>query len=303
MNSKRLLYVAGPTASGKTSLAIALAKHFDTEIISCDSRQFYKEMSIGTAVPNSEELAAIKHHFIQQRSIHQPYSIGAFQREALDSLKTLFKTKDTVILVGGSGLYADALIDGLDYFPEVDPVFREQLNNQLEHDGIEALATHLKDIDPAYHQNVDLGNPHRLIRALEICLSSGLPYSSFLGNKKAPTFFKSQKIILQWDRSILYERINKRVDQMVAAGLEAEAQSLYPNKDVNALQTVGYREWFTHFDGIFDKTTTLEEIKKNTRRYAKRQTTWFKRYQDPLLVPGGSSVVDVLKKFNASNLG
>ena len=303
MNSKRLLYVAGPTASGKTSLAIALAQHFDTEIISCDSRQFYKEMSIGTAVPNSEELAAAKHHFIQQRSIHQPYSIGAFQREALDSLKTLFKTKDTVILVGGSGLYADALIDGLDYFPEVDPVFREQLNNQLEHDGIEALATSLKDIDPAYHQKVDLGNPHRLIRALEICLSSGLPYSSFLGNKKAPTFFKSQKIILQWDRSILYERINKRVDQMVAAGLEAEAQSLYPNKDVNAMQTLGYREWFAYFDGIFDRTTTLEEIKKNTRRYAKRQTTWFKRYQDALLVPGGSSVKDVLKKFNASNLG
>ena len=303
MNSKRLLYVAGPTASGKTSLAIALAQHFDTEIISCDSRQFYKEMSIGTAVPNSEELAAVKHHFIQQRSIHQPYSIGAFQREALDNLKTLFKTKETVILVGGSGLYADALIDGLDHFPEVDPAFREQLNNQLEHDGIEALATRLKDIDPAYHQKVDLGNPHRLIRALEICLSSGLPYSSFLGNKKAPTFFKSQKIILQWDRSILYERINKRVDQMVAAGLEAEAQSLYPNKDVNALQTVGYREWFAHFDGIFDRTTTLEEIKKNTRRYAKRQTTWFKRNQDALLVPGGSSVSDVLKKFNASNLG
>jgi len=303
MNSKRLLYVAGPTASGKTSLAIALAQHFDTEIISCDSRQFYKEMSIGTAVPNSEELAAAKHHFIQQRSIHQPYSIGAFQREALDSLKTLFKTKDTVILVGGSGLYADALIDGLDHFPEVDPAFREQLNKQLEHDGIEALATRLKDIDPAYHQKVDLGNPHRLIRALEICLSSGLPYSSFLGNKKAPTFFKSQKIILQWDRSILYERINKRVDQMVAAGLEAEAQSLYPNKDVNAMQTLGYREWFAYFDGIFDRTTTLEEIKKNTRRYAKRQTTWFKRYQDALLVPGGSSVKDVLKKFNASNLG
>jgi len=303
MDSKRLLYVAGPTASGKTSLAIALAQHFDSEIISCDSRQFYKEMSIGTAVPNSEELAAAKHHFIQQRSIHQPYSIGDFQREALDSLKTLFKTKDTVILVGGSGLYADALIDGLDHFPEVDPAFREQLNNQLEHDGIEALATRLKDIDPAYHQKVDLGNPHRLIRALEICLSSGLPYSSFLGNKKAPTFFKSQKIILQWDRSILYERINKRVDQMVAAGLEAEAQSLYPNKDVNALQTVGYREWFAYFDGIFDRTTTPEEIKKNTRRYAKRQTTWFKRYQDALLLPGGSSVKDVLKKFNASNLG
>ena len=298
MNSKRLLYVAGPTSSGKTSLAIALAQHFDTEILSCDSRQFYKEMSIGTAVPSSEELAAVPHHFIQQRSIHEPYSVGAFQREALDCLESLFKTKDTVILVGGSGLYADALIDGLDHFPEVEPAFRNKLNNQLEQEGIEALAALLKNIDPAYHQKVDLGNPHRLIRALEVCFSSGQPYSSFLGNKKAPTFFKTQRIVLQWDRQILYERINLRIDIMVAAGLEAEAQSLYPNKDVNALQTVGYREWFSHFDGTLDRTTTLEEIKKNTRRYAKRQTTWFKRYQDALLVPGGSSVEDVLKKFN-----
>ncbi|MDC1285781.1 tRNA (adenosine(37)-N6)-dimethylallyltransferase MiaA, partial [Flavobacteriaceae bacterium] len=223
MNSKRLLYVAGPTASGKTSLAIALAQHFDTEILSCDSRQFYKEMSIGTAVPSLEELAAVPHHFIQQRSIHEPYSVGAYQREALDCLKSLFKTKDTVILVGGSGLYADALIDGLDHFPEVDPAFRKQLNNQLEQEGIEALVTRLKNVDPEYHQKVDLGNPHRLIRALEICLSSGLPYSSFLGNKKVPTFFKTQKIVLQWDRPTLYERINQRVDQMVAAGLETEA--------------------------------------------------------------------------------
>ncbi|PTM00760.1 MAG: tRNA (adenosine(37)-N6)-dimethylallyltransferase MiaA [Candidatus Arcticimaribacter sp.] len=298
MNSKRLLYVAGPTASGKTSLAIALALHFDTEILSCDSRQFYKEMSIGTAVPSPEELAAVPHHFIQQRSIHEPYSVGAFQREAMDCLESLFKTKDTIILVGGSGLYADALIDGLDHFPEVDPAFRKQLNNQLEQEGIEALATRLKNVDPEYHQKVDLGNPHRLIRALEICLSSGLPYSSFLGNKKAPTFFKTQKIVLQWDRPTLYERINQRVDQMVAAGLETEARSLYPNKNVNALQTVGYREWFAHFDGILGRTATLEEIKKNTRRYAKRQTTWFKRYQDALLVSGGSSVEDVLKKFN-----
>ena len=297
MNSKRLLYVAGPTASGKTSLAIALAEHFDTEILSCDSRQFYKEMSIGTAVPRPEELAAVPHHFIQQLSIHEPYSVGAFQREALDCLESLFKTKDTVILVGGSGLYADALIDGLDHFPEVDPAFRKQLNNQLEQEGIEVLATRLKKVDPAYHLKVDLGNPHRLIRALQISLSSGLPYSSFLGNKKAPTFFKTQKIVLQWDRPILYERINKRVDQMVAAGLETEARSLYPNKDVNALQTVGYREWFAHFDGILDRTATLEEIKKNTRRYAKRQTTWFKRYHDALLFPGGSSVEDVLNKF------
>ena len=171
------------------------------------------------------------------------------------------------------------------------------MNNQLEQEGIEALATRLKNVDPAYHQKVDLGNPHRLIRALEICLSSGHPYSSFLENKKAPTFFKTQKIVLQWERPILYERINQRVDQMVAAGLETEARSLYPNKGVNALQTVGYREWFSHFDGILDRTTTLEEIKKNTRRYAKRQTTWFKHYQDALLVSGGSSVEDVLRKF------
>lgn len=297
MNSKRLLYVAGPTASGKTSLAIALAQHFDTEILSCDSRQFYKEMSIGTAVPSPEELAAVPHHFIQQRSIHEPYSVGAYQREALDCLESLFKFKDTVILVGGSGLYADALIDGLDHFPEVDPAYRKQLNIQLEQEGIEALATRLKNVDPVYHQKVDLGNPHRLIRALEICLSSGHPYSSFLGNKKAPTFFKTQKIVLQWERPILYERINQRVDQMVATGLETEARSLYPNKGVNALQTVGYREWFSHFDGILDRTTTLEEIKKNTRRYAKRQATWFKHYQDALLVSGGSSVEDVLRKF------
>ena len=298
MNSKRLLYVAGPTASGKTSLAIELAQHFDTEILSCDSRQFYKEMSIGTAVPSSEELAAVPHHFIQQRSIYEPYSVGAFQREALYYLESLFKTKDTVILVGGSGLYADALIDGLDHFPEVNPNFRKELNKQLDQEGIEGLAKRLKNIDPAYHQKVDLGNPHRLIRALEICLSSGLPYSSFLGNKKAPTFFKTEKIVLQWDRPILYDRINQRVDQMVAAGLETEAQSLYPNKGVNALQTVGYREWFSHFDGTLDRTTTLKEIKKNTRHYAKRQITWFKRYQDVLLVPGGSSVEDVLRKFN-----
>ena len=298
MNSKRLLYIAGPTASGKTSLAIALARHFNTEIISCDSRQFFKEMSIGTAVPSPKELAAATHHFIQQRSIHEPYSVGIFQREALDCLQTLFKTKDTVILVGGSGLYADALIDGLDHFPEVDPVFRNQLNNQLIEEGIETLVALLKTVDPVSHQKIDLGNPHRLIRALEVCLSSGLPYSSFLGNKKAPKFFKTQKIVIQWDRPILYERINQRVDQMVAAGLEAEARSLHPSKDVNALQTVGYREWFSYFDEILDRKNTLEEIKKNTRRYAKRQMTWFKRYQDALWVPGGCPVEDVLKRLN-----
>ena len=297
MNSKRLLYVAGPTASGKTALAIALAKHFDTEIVSCDSRQFYKEMTLGTAVPNSEELAAAPHHFIQQRSIREPYSVGDFQREALKTLKTLFKTKDTVILVGGSGMYADALIDGLDVFPEIDPQIRLDLNAKLHSEGIEALSWQLKKLDLTYYEKVDLGNPHRLIRALEVCLESGLPYSSFLGNKKAPDFFTTKKIVIQWKRQTLYKRINQRVDQIVAAGLEEEAQKLYPNKNENALQTVGYREWFIHFDGTTDKATAIEEIKKNTRRYAKRQITWFKRYSDAVLVEGGGSVEKVLENL------
>ena len=297
MNSKRLLYVAGPTASGKTALAIALAKHFDTEIVSCDSRQFYKEMTLGTAVPNSEELAAAPHHFIQQRSIREPYSVGDFQREALKTLKTLFKTKDTVILVGGSGMYADALIDGLDVFPEIDPQIRLDLNAKLHNEGIEALSGQLKKLDLTYYGKVDLGNPHRLIRALEVCLVSGLPYSSFLGNKKAPDFFTTKKIVIQWKRQTLYQRINLRVDQIVAAGLEEEARKLYPNKNENALQTVGYREWFIHFNGTTDKATVIEEIKKNTRRYAKRQITWFKRYSDAVLVEGGGSVEEVLENL------
>ena len=297
MNSKLLLYVAGPTASGKTALAITLAKHFDTEIVSCDSRQFYKEMTLGTAVPNSEELAAAPHHFIQQRSIREPYSVGDFQREALKTLKTLFKTKDTVILVGGSGMYADALIDGLDVFPEIDPQIRLDLNAKLHDEGIEVLSGQLKKLDLTYYENVDLGNPHRLIRALEVCLESGLPYSSFLGNKKAPDFFTTKKIVIQWKRQTLYQRINLRVDQIVAAGLEEEARKLYPNKNENALQTVGYREWFIHFDGTTDKATAIEEIKKNTRRYAKRQITWFKRYSDAVLVEGGGSVEEVLENL------
>ena len=297
MNSKRLLYVAGPTASGKTALAIALAKHFDTEIISCDSRQFYKEMTLGTAVPTSEELAAAPHHFIQQRSIRELYSVGDFQREALKTLKTLFKTTDTVILVGGSGMYADALIDGLDVFPEIDPQIRLDLNTKLHNEGIEALSRQLKKLDLTYYQKVDLDNPHRLIRALEVCLESGLPYSSFLGNKKAPDFFTTKKIVIQWKRQTLYQRINQRVDQIVTAGLEEEAQKLYPNKNENALQTVGYREWFIHFDGTTDQATAIEEIKKNTRRYAKRQITWFKRYSDAVLLEGGGSVEEVLENL------
>tara|TARA_Y100000389_G_scaffold197397_1_gene231919 strand:+ start:141 stop:1034 length:894 start_codon:yes stop_codon:yes gene_type:complete len=297
MNSKQLLYVAGPTASGKTTLAIALAKHFKTEVISCDSRQFYKEMSIGTTVPSSEELAAVPHHFIQQKSIQNPYSIGDFQREALDLLKTLFKRKDKVILVGGSGMYADALIDGLDHFPKVDSSLRNKLQKQAEEEGIIALQQLLKKHDPDHYQKVDLENPHRLIRALEICLTSGKPYSSFLGNKQVPDFFSTQKLVIQWEREVLYERINLRVDQMLEQGLEKEAKNLYPFKKINALQTVGYQEWFAHFDGTYSRETTIEEIKKNTRRYAKRQTTWFRKYSDAILINGADPVEEILMKL------
>ncbi|MBA22567.1 MAG: tRNA (adenosine(37)-N6)-dimethylallyltransferase MiaA [Flavobacteriales bacterium] len=297
MNSKQLLYVAGPTASGKTTLAIALAKHFKTEVISCDSRQFYKEMSIGTTVPSSEELAAVPHHFIQQKSIQNPYSIGDFQREALDLLKTLFKRKDKVILVGGSGMYADALIDGLDHFPKVDSSLRNKLQKQAEEEGIIALQQLLKKHDPDHYQKVDLENPHRLIRALEICLTSGKPYSSFLGNKQVPDFFSTQKLMIQWEREVLYERINLRVDQMLEQGLEKEAKNLYPFKKINALQTVGYQEWFAHFDGTYSRETTIEEIKKNTRRYAKRQTTWFRKYSDAILINGADPVEEILMKL------
>ena len=297
MNSKQLLYVAGPTASGKTTLAIALAKHFKTEVISCDSRQFYKEMSIGTTVPSSEELAAVPHHFIQQKSIQNPYSIGDFQREALDLLKTLFKRKDKVILVGGSGMYADALIDGLDHFPKVDSSLRNKLQKQAEEEGIITLQQLLKKHDPDHYQKVDLENPHRLIRALEICLTSGKPYSTFLGNKQVPDFFSTQKLVIQWEREVLYERINLRVDQMLEQGLEKEAKNLYPFKKINALQTVGYQEWFAHFDGTYSRETTIEEIKKNTRRYAKRQTTWFRKYSDAILINGADPVEEILMKL------
>lgn len=297
MNSKRLIYVAGPTASGKTSLAIKLAKHFKTEIISCDSRQFYKEMAIGTAVPSSQELADVKHHFIQQKSIQNPYSVGDYQKEALDLLKNLFQTKDKVVLVGGSGLYADALIDGLDHFPKVNSSLRKELQKQFELDGITALQKLLKKHDPNHYKKIDLENPRRLIRALEISLSSGKPYSSFLGNKKAPNFFTTQKLVIQWERATLYERINLRVDKMIAQGMEQEAKKLYPFKEINALQTVGYKEWFNFFDGTIAHEKVADEIKKNTRRYAKRQTTWFRKYTNAINIRGGSPAKNTIMKL------
>ena len=295
MKNSKLIYVAGPTASGKTTLAIALANHFQTEIVSCDARQFYKEMQIGTAVPSIEERAQAPHHFIQHRSITDDYSVGDFRREALAKLKSLYKTHETVIIVGGSGLYADAVMQGLDEFPEVDPAIRPQLTAIYQQEGIKILQDLLREHDLRHYHVVDKNNPHRLIRALEISLSCGKPYSSFLGKKQAPDFFSSKIITIDWEREPLYQRINQRVDLMVEQGLKAEAKGLYAQKKLNALQTVGYREWFAHFDGKWDEETAIAEIKKNSRRYAKRQTTWFRRYDDATRVNGGEDPSEIIR--------
>ena len=279
---KTLIAIVGPTAIGKTSLAISLANHFNTEIFSADSRQFYKEMQIGTAVPSIPELKAAKHHFIQHTSILDAYSVGDFEREAIEALDIFFETKDIAILVGGSGLYVDAILYGLDDFPPVGPEVREELNTVLKEKGILVLREQLKELDPQYYQQVDLENPHRLIRALEICISSGKPYSSFLSSERTSRDFKSILVGLHAEREIIYDRINKRVDQMLEKGLLEEARTLYPHRHLNALNTVGYKELFA----LFDEKTTLEnateEIKKNTRRFAKRQLTWYRKNQDIL---------------------
>ena len=299
MKQPKLLYIAGPTASGKTSLAIALAKHFKTEIISCDSRQFYREMNIGTAVPTAEELKQVPHHFVQHLSIHDPYSVGDYTRDALALLPQLFQAHEVVIMVGGSGMYADAVMYGLDEFPEVDPAIRPQLTAIYQQEGIEVLQDLLREHDIRHYHIVDKQNPHRLIRALEISLSAGKPYSSFLGKKQIPDFFTAKTVVIDWEREQLYERINQRVDLMVEAGLEEEARGLLEHQQLNALQTVGYREWFSHFNGQWDREKAIEEIKKNSRRYAKRQTTWFRRSTEALRIAGGEELTKSVEKIAA----
>ena len=279
-NKKILLTVVGPTAIGKTSLAIDLALHFGTEIISCESRQFFKEMSIGTAVPSSEELAQVKHHFIQHKSIFDTYSVGDFERDAITLLKELFKQHNVVIMVGGSGLYADTVVYGLDDFPEVSPEIRNELNELYQKQGITYLQTRLKDLDPIQYTQMDVQNPQRMMRALEVCIASGKPYSSFLNKKETLRDFTNITIGLTAEREVVYNRINERVELMLENGLLIEAQTLFPHKKLNALQTVGYRELFNFFEGKTSLDFAIEEIKKNTRRFAKRQYTWFHKNKD-----------------------
>ena len=275
--TKILLAVVGPTGIGKTALGIKLARKFNTEILSADSRQFFKEMNIGTAVPSPEELNAATHHFIQHISISEEYNVGLFEKEALAKLDELFRNNTYAVMVGGSGLYVDAVVNGLDSFPDVDENVRTLLKSRLQTEGIESLQNELKMLDPYQFDNMDINNPQRLIRALEISIGTGKPYSSFTAKKRVKRPFQTLKIGLTAERKIIYDRINKRVDLMIANGLVEEARALYSKKHLNALQTVGYRELFTYFDGDCDLETAIAEIKKNTRRFAKRQLTWYRR--------------------------
>lgn len=274
---KYLITIIGPTAIGKTSLSIKIAQHFGCDIISADSRQFFKEMAIGTAVPSAEELEGAPHHFIQNISIFDDYTVGDFERDAIAKLDELYQANDFAVIVGGSGLYIDAVLKGFDDFPDVDPSVREELIANYEKYGISYLQEELKRLDPVHYDKVALENPQRLMRALEVSIGSGRPYSSFLNIKKNSRRFTPIIIGLEADRATTYRRINERVDIMAANGLIEEARTLYPHKKLNALQTVGYRELFAYFDGEFTLEEALEEIKKNTRRFAKRQMTWFQR--------------------------
>ncbi|MFK8301108.1 tRNA (adenosine(37)-N6)-dimethylallyltransferase MiaA [Capnocytophaga canimorsus] len=274
---KKLISIVGPTAIGKTRMAIALANYFQTEIISCDSRQFFKEMCIGTAVPSEEELQAARHHFIQHKSIFEPYSVGDFEREVIALLSKLFKKYDVIVMVGGSGLYVDAVTNGLDDFPEVSSEVREMVKQNYANQGIEYLQNTLKEKDPVQFLKMDTQNPQRMIRAIEVCLSSGQPYSSFLKKNETIRNFDTITIGLTADREVVYHRINQRVEQMLELGLLCEVQRLLPYKNLNALQTVGYKELFVFFQGKFSLDFAIAEMKKNTRRFAKRQYTWFQK--------------------------
>jgi tRNA dimethylallyltransferase len=274
---KRLISVVGPTAVGKTGVSIQLAYYFNTEIISADSRQIYKELEIGTAKPSAEELANTKHHFINTHSIEQDYDAGAYERDALALIGSLFKKYDTLILCGGSGLYIKAVLEGFDEMPEIPEGTRARIMEEYHQKGLGWLQEKVKEVDPDYYEIVDSKNPHRLMRALELRLSGSKPQHELRNKKKTIRPFEIIKIGLELDREALYQRIDARMDAMIAAGLFEEAEQLYPKRNLNALQTVGYREIFDFLDHQYDKEEAIRLLKRNTRRYAKRQLTWFKR--------------------------
>ena len=277
MSIKRLIVIVGPTGSGKTDLSIRLAQHYGAPIISTDSRQVYRGMPIGTAQPTEEEQALVEHHFIASRDVEDELSCGQYEVEALACLERLYAKHDVVIAVGGSGLYVKALCEGMDDLPEVDPVLRERLNKRLTKEGVDALAEELRTLDPAHYAVMDRKNPQRVVRALEVSLQTGRPYSEFRTGERRKRSFEVIKIGVTMPREELYERINRRVGMMLDAGLEEEALRMLPHRELNALRTVGYREMFDYFDGKCTLAEAADMIRRNTRHYAKRQLTWFGR--------------------------
>lgn len=272
---KYLIAVVGPTAVGKTALCLRLAQQLNTEIISADSRQLFQEMYIGTAKPTPEELKMVKHHFIDSHSIHEQFNAGDYEREALAKINEFLVSKDRLIITGGSGLYLKAVIEGMADIPEVDDGIRVQLNQRLVEEGLEALTEELRRLDPEYYNQVDLNNPQRVSRALEVCIGTGRKYSELRSQEPQKRPFQVIKIGLNRPRKELYERINARMDIMISQGLFEEAEELYPYRSHHALQTVGYKEIFDYLDGKYDREEAVRLLKRNTRRYAKRQLTWF----------------------------
>ena len=280
MSIRRLIVIVGPTGSGKTDLSIRLAQHFRAPILSTDSRQIYRGLPVGTAQPTAEQLAAVEHHFIASHELTDEVSCGRYEVEALACLERLFAEHDTVVAVGGSGLYIKALCEGMDDLPAVDPALRKLLNERLASEGIDVLAEELRALDPDYYAMVDRKNPARVLRGLEVSLQTGKPFSSFRTGERQKRDFQMVKIGITLPREELYDRINRRVDLMMDEGLEAEARAVYPHRALNSLRTVGYREMFDYFDGHCTREEAVELIKRNSRRYAKRQMTWFGRDEE-----------------------
>tara|TARA_B110000263_G_scaffold5158_2_gene4405 strand:- start:20850 stop:21752 length:903 start_codon:yes stop_codon:yes gene_type:complete len=297
MNNK-LIYIAGPTCIGKTSLSIEIAKRLETEIISCDSRQFYKELKIGTSPPSREQLKEINHHFIHNKSIHDKYNVGMYEKDAINLINNLFKENEIIILVGGSGLYADSILYGIDDFPEIPSNIRNKIISEYESGGIEVIQNKLKRLDTKYYEEVDLSNSARIIRALEIIEFTGNKFSSLRTNKQKNRIFQSHVIVVECEREKLYTRINNRVDKMIKEGLEKEVLSLKDFKELNTLNTVGYKEFFNYFDNKISYNDTINKIKQNTRNYAKRQITWLKKYKKSIKVYYKQEVDSIINKLN-----
>ena len=298
MKKKTLIYITGATGIGKTKVSVLLANKLNSEIISSDSRQFYKEMTIGTSVPSVNELKTVKHHFIQHMSVVEDYSIGNYEKDCIKIINEKFKIYDLLIMTGGSGMYADSVLYGLDKFPHINKKIRNNLISLFRKKGIGYLQEKLKEKDPIYYRKIDLNNHQRIIRALEVCVFTGKPYSSFLEKRKTERIFNIKILIIEEDRNKLYKKINNRVDLMIKNGLEKEAKSLIKHQDKNSLQTVGYKEFFDFFNGNITRDEAILKIKKNTRNYAKRQITWNKKYKNAIRISPDSSLNKILKLIN-----